>query len=1062
MIHIYRSNRLKEHAGLLAELPELSGHSDPFQSTHIIVPNLDSSRWLKLELARQNGFAGNLSFMLPAEWQWNQIRKLWPDIPTLLPSDPEPMAWALFRMLTDPDYLSQFDLLERYVNSRLSGIRENAIFELAGILSSLFDQYQIYRPHMLLGWQQGSTKKRKDEKWQSRIWKDLNQFKSGSRSDETGLNRAELVQKTISALKNGQIETDRDIYVFNPGLIPKPVAKMLELWGRSSDVHLFLMTSIGQSRSSGQDIHPLISSLGAEAEAQSLLWSFHPEKTRLNENESFLLPEGNELLHLIQRSIVKNEPSPEIDKPADGFETVRVVSCHSRLREIEALYDFIMECFDNDSSLSPEEILVVTPDLDPYRSSIHTVFGQTESGLPDIPYYLSKGISSEESELMRAVIQLFDLPESRFEFRSVMDLFMMRPVHTNFGLSPEDAARVKHWMKDNHVHWGLDEDHRREYDQPGSSLYHTWSAAMRRGWLGQLMAPEPGEIYRNALLYPGVQTLSDKEIWAAFSGFLQMLDQFREDAQKERPPSKWVEFLEKSLSDFLSAEAMEAIESHFINKSLQRFKDTVDIAEADRPVSYGIATKWLKKQISSAGSAGAQFNRGVTFTSMVPVRSIPFRVIAMVGLNEGVFPRKMTSADFDLMQLYPDPTDRNRRNEDRNLFLESILAAEDVHYCSFIGRSQADNEPVPPSPVVSEWIAFLSRFTGLEEKKIVTQVPLTGYSPSAYSDGYQAWSDSGYNTAKELRKGGKSINGLYRADVDLSDTFKGDRYIELHKLLNVVSNPIQGFLKEQFGARFSGYDEEKQEFEINGLQRHILFDRLFGWKLHKRTDIDYESVLLGSGILPAGRPGKMEFRGLLDSVEQAVAMIEQAGFEPTLRNISVELTLSGNQIMGDIQSYSDSLYLDLRVARKTAAALIRSWVSHLMFSLLNPENAGESVLITDLKNDPIKIVYSKTENPSELLQPYLELFEECISKPVPFYPETVLTYIENLEKGEDAAREKAARAFEGTGYKYSRAERDNLYTSVMMGTGVSFRDEMLDERYCSLVRDMLQHLREEK
>lgn len=1066
MINVYRSNRLKELARLLADIPEFSGQADPFYSPEIIVPNLDTSRWLQLELAQLNGFAGNLSFMLPAEWQWSQIRRLWPDIPGRLASDPEPMTWTLFRMLMEPDYLSQYALLERYVQARPSAIREGAIFELAGILSSLLDQYQIYRPHMLLEWQEGRTSKKKDEKWQARIWKDLNRRKTASRSGQPEMNRAELVQKTLAAIRNGRLEADREIFVFNPGLIPKPIVDLLKLWGRTAEVHLFVMQTNGKHQSVKEDSHPLISSLGVEAEAQSLLWSFSTEKTKVSESESFFTSVGDDLLHRVQKSIIKNDTGPDISDTASGLrsglETVRVVSCHSRLREIEALYDFMMERFDSDSSLNPEDILVVTPDLDPYRSAIHAVFGQKEPGLPDIPYHLSRGVSPEESELMRACLQLFDLPESRFEFRSVMDLFLMKPVHEKFGLSPEDAARVRQWMEENHVHWGMDENHRREWGQPGSSHRHTWSAAMKRGWLGQLMALEPGEIYRNTLLYSGVQTASDKEIWAAFSFYLHTLDEFRKKTQYSRPPSKWAEFLENSLSDLFSSDSLESLQSHFINKSLQDLRDTASVAGMDQPIGYSLASNWLKKRISSGGSAGAQFNRGVTFSTMVPVRSIPFRMIAMMGLNEGVFPRKMTSADFDLMQQDPEPTDRNRRNEDRNLFLEAIMAAEDVHYCSFIGRSKTDNEPVPPSPVVSEWIEFLSGFTGLDEKEIVMQIPLTGYSPSAYSESYQAWSDTGYNTAKALRKGERSVNGLYSKKLDLRDSDAGSERVELQNLLSYVSNPLRGFLTERFGARLSGYDDEKQEFGIDGLQRHILFDRIFGWRLHQRDDIDYESVLLGSGILPAGMPGRMELKSLLDSVEQAVSIIKKEGFEPSLRNTSVDVTLSGKQIVGDLQSYSDNLHLDLRVSRKTATALIRGWVSHLILSIANPDAAGESVLICDLKNDPVKITYSKVRNPSGYIQPYLELFEECTSRPVPFYPETVHAYVANLEKGEEQALDKAAEAFEGTGYKYSRAERDDLYSSVMMGTDVSFSDELLDDRFCSLIADMLKHVREEK
>jgi exodeoxyribonuclease V gamma subunit len=237
MIRIYRSNRLTELAGILAGLPDFTSHPDPFYSPEIIVPNLDTSRWLKLETAGLNGIAGNLSFMLPAEWMWNQIRVLYPNLPKKLAADPEPITWALFDMLLEPETRKKFGILNRYIQARPAESREKATLELAKMISSLFDQYQTYRPGMLMAWQNGKSgigtgnkAPKGDERWQAELWNDLNtRIKSHyNKNDERSLNRAELYLEAFQAIKTGRLKLQNPLFVFNPGLIPQPIVEMME------------------------------------------------------------------------------------------------------------------------------------------------------------------------------------------------------------------------------------------------------------------------------------------------------------------------------------------------------------------------------------------------------------------------------------------------------------------------------------------------------------------------------------------------------------------------------------------------------------------------------------------------------------------------------------------------------------------------------------------------------------------------------------------------------------------------------------------------------------------
>src|SRR5690625_7213578 len=97
---------------------------------------------------------------------------------------------------------------------------------------------------------------------------------------------------------------------------------------------------------------------------------------------------------------------------------------------------------------------------------------------------------------------------------------------------------------------------------------------------------------------------------------------------------------------------------------------------------------------------------------MVPVRGIPFRIIALLGLNDHSFPRKPRTPDFDLMVQDPRPGERKRKEDDRNLFLQSILSDYEEHYSSYIGQSRVDNEEITHTRMLSEWADYASDAKG--------------------------------------------------------------------------------------------------------------------------------------------------------------------------------------------------------------------------------------------------------------------------------------------------------------------------------------------------------------
>ena len=125
-------------------------------------------------------------------------------------------------------------------------------------------------------------------------------------------------------------------------------------------------------------------------------------------------------------------------------------------------------------------------------------------------------------------------------------------------------------------------------------------------------------------------------------------------------------------------------------------------------VPFPILRAHLATVISETETASGFIAGHVTFCSLKPMRSIPFRVVCMLGMSDGEFPRRDVPIAFDLLAEEGAAAGRSRRDEDRQLFLEAMLSARDVFYLSYTGLSTSDNSELPPSVVVSELIDYLS------------------------------------------------------------------------------------------------------------------------------------------------------------------------------------------------------------------------------------------------------------------------------------------------------------------------------------------------------------------
>ena len=1042
---IYKSHNLNILKNQIIDHLESEHHADPLYGQTIIVPNLDTARWLKLQIAEKTGIAANLKFILPSEWQWNQIRKLYPGLPHLLPSDPEPMRWSLFDLLSDARFRENFPVLKSYVNEHSTGQAEAAVSELSKQIASVFDQYLIYRPQMLLNWQQNKIPD-KEEKWQAELWKQLNKRWKSNFKDIVALNKAELYRDVSGALKNGKIKAEDILFVFNPGLIPAPVLELLKIAGQQSKLKIYLMQPAPELQNENRN--ELLSAFGNESVRVSNLFDIEDAVSE----DLFHTDSADRTLQKIQKKIVENRP---LDSPLNDTvpQDIQIRSCHSPSREVEVLYHFLLEKFEENEDLNPEDILVVTPDLEKYQPAIDAVFGTSEEGLPEIAYYVGLRSANDEQGIERAFLKLLDIADSRFDYTGVMDLFGTEPVRNTFSVTESEERTLRNWLDSNHVIWGASSEHREEWGQPPESL-NTWRTAQSRIWMGQAAADDSGQIADDLILFKGLDTGREKEIWASFSSYLETLNEIRTETSSKRKVQSWCKLIEHWVDRLIIDKSTEYTVAQYIKRIINNIYKGAEVAGNSVPVSFSMIREQLKSGIKASSAGSSSFTRGVLFTSMVPLRSIPFKIIALIGINDGSFPRKQNSPLFDLIAKHPKPSDRNRKDEDRNLFLESILSAGEVHYCSYIGQDPVDNEELAQSPVISEWADYIAKVCGHKPDQVVKKEALTSFSPSNFDSNRKNYSGLFRNTSKKLLESDHPVSGLFFGKIENGS--EAEQQIRLDDLTSFFYNPVRHFLKSKFEIALKGTEEENDEFSLDTLQYHMQFARVFGWKLAGKPDQEIFDLLVQSGELPSGWPGKKKLNETLKLVQDAVNTLHESEVQPVIHQLEVDIDLKQISIKGLIKSYSDKYLLDISVSSKSGKILLAHWVKHLCVSVAD-KNSGDSFLLCDLKKKPLWLRFRKPENSGELLEKAVELFRQTSEEPKLWFPGASYAFEKNKKDGEGDAG-KARVEFEGS--EYSFAERDDLYIKHLLGENVRFDESWVKNEFQDFVSSMADHIEE--
>lgn len=1006
MLHIYHSNRLEVLAETLAGVTA-EPLSDPFRAEVIVVQNPGMARWINQRLAELTGIGARLDYPLPAAFFWRVLRAWLPEAPEPEQFDRDALMWRILRIL--PGLLGEaaFVHLQGYLAGDASDLR---LFQLVRRVADLFDQYLVLRPDMVLGWEDGEG-----DHWQARLWRAL--------CAEAGYaHRARLLADLHRAMRGGVPPVGslpERVSLFGLSALAPVYVELLGALARFLPVHCLclnpcrhywadLVDERGQARRRARaaragapdptgllDLgNPLLASLGHAGQV------FLDQLLELGgqDQDLFQTPEGDTLLHRLQRDLLDlkdpRDAPPAPIAPDDC--SIQVHSVHGPLREVQVLHDQLLRLFERLPGLEPRDVVVMAPDIELYAPYVEAVLGAAPEG-QRIPWSIGDRRVGSEGPVIQALRRLLLLPRSRFEASEVLSLLEIPAVRRRFGLDESGVERCRTWVIESGVRWGEDEAMGSALGLPGERA-NTWAFGLDRLFLGYALPPDPdAEPFVGVLPYPDLE--GGELVWlGALQGFLETLVAWRRRLTLARTPTDWRVTLNGLLADLFAPDADE-------EPLLQWVRDRLDalVALAGRTgfrgvLSLDVVRTLLEGVLNDTRGAQRFLTGRVSFCNMVPMRSIPFRVLCLIGMNDDAFPRIQRPPSFDLMAQAPRRGDRSRRRDDRYLFLEALLSAREVFYLSWVGRDQRDDAPRTPSVVLSELLDYLGRGHGWPENGVI-QHPLQPFA-RAYFDGStprlfsysRVWAQAAHSAPEP------GIPAF--AEGDLGPPEEGLRVLTIEELVRFLRNPARHFLCRRLGLRLAGESEVPQDlepFDATGLERYGLRQTLLRLRLAGRDPDALLAWLRGSGLLPHGVPGELVFEVQLEVVETFRRRLATFLDEAPLGPLEVDLDLGPFRLQGRLGGLRSGGLLDYRLGGLRCKDRLSIWVRHLVLNALAPEDVPRNGRFIA---EDTTLTLIPVSDARACLADLLELCWQGLAAPLPFHPESALAWIKAEDYGD--------------------------------------------------------------
>jgi exodeoxyribonuclease V gamma subunit len=1085
MLYLVQSNKMECLAdSLISCLQDTAGQGGQgisvFDADQILVQSPGMSQWLKIQIAEKLGIAANIDFPLPSSFIWQLYQQHIQDLPEQSAFTKPNMTWKLMSILPAMLQQSEFVSIEQY----LKDSQPLKLYQLAGKIADVYDQYLVYRPDWIIHWEAGHNNLPdtndlsicESHPWQPVLWRAL--VANSKDLGESPFHRANLHHTLLAALHssvNQQTEANaqKPLMVFGISAMPMQQLEVLNALAETRDVLIFWFNpsqhywgdivdkktqakallkaidnkAIDNKASNNTELagvefldigNPLLASWGKLGrDYQDMLLSFEMQQQDYfvdSQPECLLQHIQSDVNHLQFRATAdeldasellsngKDYPKVEIT-PTDS--SLQIHACHSKVRELEILHDQLLKRFNDNPDWHPGDVIVMMPDVATYAPFIEGVFGAVDHKL-SIPYAISDRNVGQVSPLLSSFLQLMKLHQSRLTLSEVLSLLEVPAVQRKFAIDPQEFELIQHWLTDAGVRWGWNDHDKQRWDLPAEKQ-NTWVFGLQRLLAGYAMAST--ELYQgDEDLISAYADIEGQQAVALgkcyqFTGALLKVLAFCQQSQKvphnpsnlsnpqntQNKPQNIQHKVEQALellAELYAADETEQADMLILRETLEKM--LVHSHQYTQEIDQDVFVSELQQNIQENG-VGQRFLAGyVNFCTLMPMRSIPFKMVCLLGMNDSDYPRQSVPMGFDLMRLAPAKRgDRSRRLDDRYLFLEALLSAREQLYFSYQGFSQKDNSPSAPSILLSELMEYcqqgfcLSGELGLDvehtEKNLLAHLTikhkLQPFNQAYFElksdvkadaaitqnkpESYLSFNQKQQAIAEQLQQPAQAL--MFNAE-RLTQPLEQSNQLELEAMIAFFQNPAKAFFMQRWQTRFyplGQQSSDEEPFSFDGLDRYKLNERLVqhslgtslndtlaiddGVKTEKtektanqgnqfqdeqpNTIISLLNELRAEGKLPAGQSGELALRPLAKQSKQLAEQIRQLNQSlSTAQSVDIELSINDVTLVGRIDSLYEQNLILWRAGRLRAKDRIALYLQWLCLCAHSSTTASQTGL----------------------------------------------------------------------------------------------------------------------
>ncbi|MBO6524428.1 MAG: exodeoxyribonuclease V subunit gamma [Balneolaceae bacterium] len=1022
MFFQYRSNSLLQLSRTFSTHISARKSEHPFRKKWVVVQNKETQQWLTLQVANNLGVAANFEFILPSELIWKVYRTFYPETPKILSGDRIPLQWIIFEFLTDTDP-EVFQKIKGFplINDDMQA------FRLSEQLADVFDLYQVYRPEMTEAWKIGSlSTKNVQEYWQLWIWREIqNKVIRKGKVTDRGFVFGHLLNEIKRAPVNDE-NLPNEIYCFGLSQFSYPFAKLISELSRKIDINYY-----------NTKLKPESNDLFS-ARWKSLAEDWGEPRFNSEKMISELLENGEIKVISDEKGATENIYSKIQNEEGDDL-SIKISSCHSPRREVEVIKDRLLKRLDSDPELNPQDILIMVPDMKEYASLIQSVFHpeDEESG---IPVYVP-GLYTKPDLL--AFSKLLELINNVIKANDFIDFIELEAIRERYSLTEDDLGIIRSWIYRNNTFWGLNEK------DSSFSLKKLLKALIS----GYVTEPEGYDSFEDFVPFDAISTSDQFELTAKLASLINQLIDFRENLSTSRTPEIWIDYFRETTLSLINPDAS------FLTSTLDKLKDACFVSAISKKVGFSLIYQWILGQLNEIQATSSGFGHGVVVSSYIPYRGIPFKEVAILGMNESVFPRNPDRPVFDLIHLDPKPGDRITKEDDALLFLEILNSTTGHLYLSFIGQDlYSENEKLPS--VLLQKLMDVVAESGNELS--VQKEKLHGFNALYFEHG-ESYSTQMQKIALQVYSNTKSEPVFF--DLDDFERKKETSTIHINDLIDFCIHPNK-YLIQQILSISDGYREaevsDRELFTMDGLSTWLVNNKLLEVYEHGLEDTKAFEYLAKTAALPGGIPGEKVFKIQSLEVKEFLDQLEDyRSSEPEI--IQCSTFVEDVELIGNIGGVVNGRRVIWRMGRSRATDLARLWIEHLLLANQSID-FKETLFITNEKGTIQRLRFEYPENPYSLLTDVINWFRKFKDgkDSLAFFVNSSFAYSQKIieGKGEDEALKSAQK--EWTSTERSNGEDNDFYINLIWKGEEPIQSAVFKKQALMFWKPVLEHVTESK